>query len=782
MTLARAVLRYRLPLARPISVRRGAMHVTIQERHGLVLALRDESGAIGLGECSPLPGTDEAELDALEAHLLATGRSRTPLPASVAFALDMAAVHLQAARENRSAVSILAERAGTTPAQRVPIQGVFVGNLDEARAVARSGRLAAYTHVKVKVGATSVEDDAARIEALLDGLPAATMLRLDANQGFTADAVLALLARIDTSRIAYIEEPVPSAQLADVGPTLPVPVALDESLRDAPPALLEAPFVSTWILKPMLGHALPGMDRAEEARRRGKAVVISSAIESGLGLGFLAALAGRDAACMQAAGIATDTWLAEDLIEPAFTTARGAVDLEGPPPQLRSELQDSLVWQPTPGRRPSQPRHPAMRWFPSWEDAHPLLLHEGGGTLTRSEAWRRAQQLPNTSPVRSLEGADVENVAVALLGAWHHGRLLHIRPPGAPSPTATELEALPPEARTAGTLLHTSGTTHAPKRIVHTAEAHVRAAHRAGLRLGITRESRYLASLALHHVGGLAILMRALVHGATVAVPTDRSDLAPALRALAPTYVSLVPTQLEHLLDAHGPEVLDGVQAVVVGGAPLSLATRARCVALGVPLVMTYGSTESAAFVAAGRDKDALVREGYAGRPLDPESVVVDAGGEVVLRGDTLALGRLDEAGWQPLRRDDNGYATGDLGRLHGGDLYILGRADRMFISGGENVHPERIEGALLALPAVAEAAVVALPDAKWGERPVAFLGFRPGMAADGAALRAHLASRLPRFAVPDRFYALPDDQRGRAKPDFTALRRLAEAGQLPAL
>jgi O-succinylbenzoic acid--CoA ligase len=115
--------------------------------------------------------------------------------------------------------------------------------------------------------------------------------------------------------------------------------------------------------------------------------------------------------------------------------------------------------------------------------------------------------------------------------------------------------------------------------------------------------------------------------------------------------------------------------------------------------------------------------------------------GEILVRGPSVARGALGDDGW---------LHTGDLGALDGrGRLTITGRKADRIVSGGENIAPAEVEAVLLEHPAVADAAVVGVPDPEWGEAVAAYVVLRAGMASDGEALRAHCARKLAGFKVP---------------------------------
>ncbi len=304
------------------------------------------------------------------------------------------------------------------------------------------------------------------------------------------------------------------------------------------------------------------------------------------------------------------------------------------------------------------------------------------------------------------------------------------------------------------TVVHTSGTTGAPRPAVHTVGNHVASAAAMNAHLALDEDGRWLLDLPLAHVGGLGVIVRCALAGAAVAIPAPGVPTADALRTLAPTHASMVSTQLVRLLrDAAPPP--PGLRAILLGGSAIAPGLLDRASAAGWPVATSYGLTEMTSTVTAtppGADRAALATSGLA---LPGREVRIGDGDEILVRGATLFAGYVthDRLG-RPLDAD-RWYATGDLGRLDdGGRLTVVGRIGNQFVSGGENVQPEAIEAALAALAGVAEAVVVAVPDAEWGARAVAWV--RPTADALPAAdvLADGLRRTLPGYAIPVTFHA----------------------------
>ena len=308
-------------------------------------------------------------------------------------------------------------------------------------------------------------------------------------------------------------------------------------------------------------------------------------------------------------------------------------------------------------------------------------------------------------------------------------------PPNAQRPTP---DARRPTPDAPALEIHTSGTTGAPRPVVLTHGNWAAHAWASAAALGHPENERWLCCLPLSHVGGLGIVVRAAVHATTV-VLHERFDAAHVATALheGVTGASLVPTMLKRVLDTD-PQRPTLLRCALIGGGPVAREQLDRARAAGIPVVQTYGLTEACSQVTAEEPGEAT---STAGRPLPGTEVALDAGGEILVRGPTVA----------PASRDADGFLhTGDLGVLdRHGRLTVVGRRSETIVTGGENVAPAEVEAALEAHPAVAEAAVFGRADPEWGERVVAAVVLRPGASADAEDLRAHAAGRLAGFKVP---------------------------------
>ncbi|WP_179862132.1 o-succinylbenzoate--CoA ligase [Longibacter salinarum] len=335
---------------------------------------------------------------------------------------------------------------------------------------------------------------------------------------------------------------------------------------------------------------------------------------------------------------------------------------------------------------------------------------------------------------------------------------------------------LPLDARATG--VFTSGSTGRPKIAVHTLGNHVYSARGSAENIPLGLGDTWLASLPLYHVGGLAILFRTALAGAAIAMPNPEASFSQAVIDFRPTHVSMVATQLRRLLDAPTESnVMGSVSAALIGGSAIPAEFLDRAVSYGWPVHTSYGSTEMSSQITTtppAADRKTLATSGF----LLPHRELEIREGAIYVRGRTLfagyatnagATGELDDA-----RTTGGWFATGDLGYLDdNGRLCVTGRADRLIISGGENIQPEEIEKELERLEGVRRAAVVGVPDEEFGRRPVAFVRWDSG--ADRRDLVPELRGVLPGYKIPDAIHVMPDSAVAqRMKVDYEVLEAAA--------
>jgi O-succinylbenzoic acid--CoA ligase len=267
----------------------------------------------------------------------------------------------------------------------------------------------------------------------------------------------------------------------------------------------------------------------------------------------------------------------------------------------------------------------------------------------------------------------------------------------------------------------TSGSTGEPKGAVLTHDAIGASARATSARLRVDPATdRWLGCLPLAHVGGLSVVTRALVTATPLTVLPGFD--ARAVMESGCSLVSLVAATLPRIDPRR-------FRIVLLGGSRPPTDRPANVLA-------TYGMTETGSGVV------------YDGRPLDGVEVRIDAVGEIHVRGPMLLRAYRD--GTDP-KDADGWFPTADLGRWRDdGRLHVEGRRAELIITGGENVWPEVVEGALRSHPDIADVAVAGHPDPEWGERVVAYVvPTHPTAPPTLAALRDHVKAALPAWCAP---------------------------------
>jgi acyl-CoA synthetase (AMP-forming)/AMP-acid ligase II len=318
-------------------------------------------------------------------------------------------------------------------------------------------------------------------------------------------------------------------------------------------------------------------------------------------------------------------------------------------------------------------------------------------------------------------------------------------------PYGTQRRALPPltDSPAVGLVLHTSGTTGAPRAVQMSDEALAARARAYADAVELRAADRHATVATFHHIAGVGTHLVAIATGAA-AVVVPRFDLAAwrRTREFEPTHVVLVPTMIEMLLEAG--ELAAGQRVLVYGAAPIDPATLGRLARTlnGTQLVQLFGLTEGSPITRLAHEDHVAALAGQPellhsiGRPLPGvelriEQPDADGVGEIAARAAHLA--HVERDGW---------LRTGDLGELRDGYVYLRGRRGDKIIRGGENIYPLAVERVLASHPRVAEAAVIGRPDRRLGEVPWGCV------VADGAQpsveeLEDFLRARLSAFNVP---------------------------------
>ena len=284
------------------------------------------------------------------------------------------------------------------------------------------------------------------------------------------------------------------------------------------------------------------------------------------------------------------------------------------------------------------------------------------------------------------------------------------------------------------TIMYTSGTTGFPKGVRQTADNHTSSALSSVLNLGLDEQDIWLCTMPLFHISGFSILVRSVLYGMEVKLydKFDAVKVAEEIRQGTVTRISVVSVTLNQILrELESTEKMahPSFKTVLAGGGSLPINYLKRAKARGLPVLQTYGLTETSSQTTTLAEVDAIRKIGSAGKPLFFNQIKINGAadtanvnGEIYIRGPHVTPGYIGQFekksplidGWLP---------TGDIGYLdEEGYLYIVDRRSDLIISGGENIYPAEIENVLAAHPKVLEAGVCGMEDEKWGSVPIAFV------------------------------------------------------------
>ncbi|MGH8870875.1 MAG: AMP-binding protein [Acidimicrobiia bacterium] len=313
------------------------------------------------------------------------------------------------------------------------------------------------------------------------------------------------------------------------------------------------------------------------------------------------------------------------------------------------------------------------------------------------------------------------------------------------------------DTRGAASVVFTSGSSGGPKGARLTRENWEAAAVASAKHLGHGPDDTWLLAMPLHHVAGLSVVIRSAYSGGSVRMLPgfDPVSFANELHS-GVTMASVVSTMLTRLLESD-PGPYAGLRAVLVGGGPIAGGLLERAAAAGLPVLPTYGMTETCGQVATLKPGSPLENKAH---PLPGVELRIEPEGTIALRGPMVSPGHVDE----PDRGRGDWLLTGDLGWLdEEGALRVTGRADMMILSGGENIDPGVVEAALGRVPGVDAVLVVGVPSEVWGmEVACLYVGD-----ASPTRIESYLRDRLPGLMIPKRWLrveALPVTPMG--KPD----------------
>ena len=294
----------------------------------------------------------------------------------------------------------------------------------------------------------------------------------------------------------------------------------------------------------------------------------------------------------------------------------------------------------------------------------------------------------------------------------------------------------------------TSGTTGIPKAVQLTYGNFEASCNNWNEFLQFQPNDQFLCCLPLHHIGGLAVVLRALMFGISVNLVStfEAQNVLDTIIKFPVNIISLVPTMLKRILDLEGGlKALKSLRWILMGGGPSPEYLLDLCIKEKLNIVKVYGMSETCSGTVGLKLLEEPHNKLYAGRPFSGAKIWSE-NDELHISGPMVMKGYLGE-------KEANGsHNSHDLGRIDGNNLIFLDiRRKDLIVTGGENVNPMEVEEALLKIDGITDAAVVGVEDEEWGQMVVAYIK-QDEFQISNFKFQEQLKERLSDFKIPKEF------------------------------
>jgi O-succinylbenzoic acid--CoA ligase len=326
-----------------------------------------------------------------------------------------------------------------------------------------------------------------------------------------------------------------------------------------------------------------------------------------------------------------------------------------------------------------------------------------------------------------------------------------------------------PSPNDSAVIIHTSGSSGKPKGVEITNSNLYQSFLSETESFNFTSDDRFLATLPFYHIGGFAIINRALLSGGTLIIPKSlkQNDIVKSMKNYDTTVVSLVPTMIKRMIES-GIKPNSNLRTLFLGGGPSSDELIASAFQNNWPIVKVYGSSETTAMVTACFGDELKQNPASAGRALsnveikilDESRIVQNKNivGEIAIKSPKSAKGYINNSKQWKAKIHEGFYLTGDYGFIDSENrLFVVSRRTDLIVSGGENINPHEVEIVLLKHSQIEDAILFAKEDNEWGEIPVAAIVLAEESKLNESQINAYLKENIASYKIPKKYYFLKE-------------------------
>jgi len=330
-------------------------------------------------------------------------------------------------------------------------------------------------------------------------------------------------------------------------------------------------------------------------------------------------------------------------------------------------------------------------------------------------------------------------------------------------------------------VIFTSGSTGKNKAVLHTLANHCFSAKGSNNNIRFAKGDKWLIALPIYHISGLSIIFRAALSGGNIALKDPNMDILDSLKINKPSHISLVPHQLDDLLNlGEAIDILRNMKAVLLGGSGVPFPLVEESFKAGINIFVSYGSSEMCSQISCTKNRDTIIHLKTSGKILDFRDVRINKNGKIEVRGSTLFEGYLErnKNGEMSIIRKTDGqgyFDTGDTGFIdEEGYLHVTGRSDLVFKYKSEKIVPEEIEKVFLGIEGIREAVVVPYKRNDMLLVPVVFLKADRYDEYYIEHIKNRIKEELEPYKIPDFFLKWPYDS-DKLKPSRSEMKKIAK-------